>query len=76
MLYIVLFVMALFAVYSLAPMMLRKSTASVFNLSLLTADFYGAVASLLIFQASFSAIYAAAFFLIICGLLLYNLPHK
>jgi solute carrier family 35 protein F1/2 len=70
------FVLALFTLYSLAPVMLQRSTASTFNLSLLTADFYGAVAAVVFFHSTFSLLYGLAFSFILCGLVIYNLPQQ
>ena len=46
----VVFALALFLLYSLVPLMLRWSSATIFNLSLLTSDVYSLLFGLFLFH--------------------------
>ena len=50
-LYILGFDMALFIMYSVSPLLFRLSSATFFNLSLLTSDFYGLIFGIFLFNA-------------------------
>lgn len=49
--YIVGFDIAMFILYSVSPILFRLSSATFFNLSLLTSDFYGLIFGLFLFDA-------------------------
>ncbi|KAG0285029.1 hypothetical protein BGZ98_005687, partial [Dissophora globulifera] len=49
--YIIGFDIALFIMYSISPILFRLSSATFFNLSLLTSDFYGLIFGLYLFNA-------------------------
>ena len=49
--YIIGFDIAMFLMYSVAPILLRLSSATFFNLSLLTSDFYGLLFGLFLFES-------------------------
>lgn len=49
--YIIGFDIAMFMMYSVAPILLRLSSATFFNLSLLTSDFYGLLFGLFLFDS-------------------------
>ena len=49
--YIIGFDIAMFLLYSVSPILLRLSSATFFNLSLLTSDFYGLIFALILFNA-------------------------
>lgn len=72
--YLTVFTGSLFTLYSLTPFMLRRSSAALFNLSLLTSDFYGAVFGVFLFSLQFTALYSIAFALIVVGMIVYNSP--
>jgi len=63
---------AMFILYSLTPILLRKSSAIFFNLSILTSDFYGLVLGILIFHYHIIYLYGIAYVLTILGIIIYN----
>ncbi|KAF9106906.1 hypothetical protein BGX29_008014 [Mortierella sp. GBA35] len=71
--YIIGFDIALFLMYSVAPIMLRLSSATFFNLSLLTSDFYGLLFGLFLFDAKINSLYPVAYVLIMIGIIIYNI---
>lgn len=71
--YIVGFGICLFLLYNLMPIAMQFSSATVVNLSLLTADFYSLLCGLLLFHYKFSALYLGSFAFIIVGVIVYNL---
>lgn len=72
-LYITGFGICLFLLYNLMPFVMQFSSATVVNLSLLTADFYSLLCGLLLFHYKFSALYLGSFALVIIGVIVYNL---
>ncbi|KAF9381703.1 hypothetical protein BGX21_002038 [Mortierella sp. AD011] len=64
---------ALFILYSVSPVLFRLSSATFFNLSLLTSDFYGLIFGIFLFSAKINRLYPIAYVLIIGGLVVYNL---
>ena len=52
--YIIGFDIAMFLMYSVSPILFRLSSATFFNLSLLTSDFYGLLFGLFLFNATVS----------------------
>ncbi|KAG0300858.1 hypothetical protein BGZ97_003062 [Linnemannia gamsii] len=71
--YIIGFDIAMFLMYSVAPILLRLSSATFFNLSLLTSDFYGLLFGLFLFQSQINEVYPIAYVLIIIGIIIYNI---
>ncbi|OAQ28104.1 DUF914-domain-containing protein [Linnemannia elongata AG-77] len=71
--YIIGFDIAMFLMYSVAPILLRLSSATFFNLSLLTSDFYGLLFGLFLFDSKINEIYPIAYVLIIAGIIIYNI---
>ncbi|KAF9901736.1 hypothetical protein EC991_005745 [Linnemannia zychae] len=71
--YIIGFDIAMFLMYSVAPILLRLSSATFFNLSLLTSDFYGLLFGLFLFQSKINEVYPIAYVLIIIGIVIYNI---
>ncbi|XP_077977281.1 solute carrier family 35 member F2-like [Glandiceps talaboti] len=67
------FAMCLFLLYSLFPIVINLSSATVVNLSILTADFYTLFCGLFIFHYQFSVLYILAFSTIAIGLIIYSL---
>ena len=63
---------AMFLLYYLTPKMLRLGGATLFNLSLLTSDFFAVIAQTFIFGEAPNWVYGLAFVVIILGLLLFN----
>ncbi|KAF9948367.1 hypothetical protein BGZ72_009711 [Mortierella alpina] len=70
--YIIGFNIAMFTLYSVSPILFRLSSATFFNLSLLTSDFYGLLFGLFLFNATINKIYPIAYVLILLGIILYN----
>ncbi|KAF9314660.1 hypothetical protein BG003_003954 [Podila horticola] len=71
--YIIGFDIALFIMYSVSPILFRLSSATFFNLSLLTSDFYGLVFGIFLFGAQINRLYPIAYVLIIAGIIVYNI---
>lgn len=62
---------SLFFLYTTAPLLFRLSSATFFNLSILTSDFYGLLFGILLFQYYVAPLYPVAFVLVIIGLFIY-----
>ncbi|KAJ1807360.1 hypothetical protein LPJ56_006253 [Coemansia sp. RSA 2599] len=74
--YTIGFDLVMFVLYSVAPFLFRLSSATFYNLSILTSDFYGLIFAKYMFHDTITAIYAGAFVMIVGGLLVYYLfPH-
>eukprot|EP00054_Salpingoeca_dolichothecata_P010133 m.57013 g.57013 ORF g.57013 m.57013 type:complete len:154 (+) comp18830_c1_seq1:203-664(+) len=65
------FSVCLFLLYSLVPLLLQISGATMLNLSLLTSDVYSLLFGLFLFHYKFSGLYILAFCTIIVGLIIY-----
>ncbi|KAJ2798483.1 hypothetical protein H4R20_004802 [Coemansia guatemalensis] len=75
--YTVGFGLVMFVLYSLAPFLFRMSSATFYNLSILTSDFYGLIFAKYMFHDRITAIYAGSFTLIVSGLFVYHVfPYK
>ncbi|KAF7552745.1 hypothetical protein G7046_g7315 [Stylonectria norvegica] len=59
--------------YTLAPLILRMGSAAFFDISLLTANFWGVIIGIHVFGYTIHYLYPIAFVLIIIGLVLYFL---
>ncbi|KAG2175706.1 hypothetical protein INT43_001353 [Umbelopsis isabellina] len=62
----------MFCIYSLGPIMFRMAGAVVFNLSLLTSDFYGLIFGLGLFGYSVTFLYPIAYVVVIVGIAAYH----
>ncbi|XP_059368257.1 solute carrier family 35 member F1-like isoform X2 [Carassius carassius] len=62
----------MFGLYSFMPVVIKRTSATAVNLSLLTADLYSLFCGLFLFQYKFSGLYLLSFFIIILGLVLYS----
>ncbi|KAL9097412.1 MAG: hypothetical protein Q9165_000307 [Trypethelium subeluteriae] len=71
--YLAGFTLLLFLFYILAPLTFRLSSAAFFNISLLTANFWGLIIGLKLFGLTVHWMYPLAFCLIIVGLVIYFL---
>jgi len=71
--YLVGYTLALAIFYSLAPLMLRMGSAAFFDISLLTANFWGVIIGIRVFGYTIHFMYPIAFVLIIVGLIVYFL---
>eukprot|EP00455_Lapot_gusevi_P050190 TRINITY_DN7234_c0_g3_i1.p1 TRINITY_DN7234_c0_g3~~TRINITY_DN7234_c0_g3_i1.p1 ORF type:complete len:182 (+),score=31.09 TRINITY_DN7234_c0_g3_i1:194-739(+) len=61
--------------YSCIPIMLQISTAATMNLSFLTSDFFSVLFAVFLFSARLVPLYFVAFFIIIGGLVVFNLSE-
>ncbi|XP_037305240.2 solute carrier family 35 member F1 isoform X1 [Pungitius pungitius] len=61
----------MFCLYSFMPVVLKRTSATSVNLSLLTADMYSFFCGLFLFHYKFSGLYLLSFFVVILGLVLY-----
>uniref|UniRef100_A0A8C4RNU7 Solute carrier family 35 member F1 n=1 Tax=Erpetoichthys calabaricus TaxID=27687 RepID=A0A8C4RNU7_ERPCA len=62
----------MFGLYSFMPVVIKRTSATAVNLSLLTADLYSLFCGLFLFQYKFSGLYLLSFFIIVLGLILYS----
>ncbi|KAM3528642.1 hypothetical protein MY4038_005762 [Beauveria bassiana] len=67
------YTLCLFLFYSLAPLILRMGSAAFFDISLLTANFWGVIIGIRVFGLSIHFLYPIAFVCIILGLVTYFL---
>ena len=67
------YTLVLFLFYTLAPLILRMGSAAFFDISLLTANFWGVIIGIHVFGYSIYYLYPIAFVLIIVGLVIYFL---
>ncbi|KOS16866.1 putative solute carrier family 35 member [Escovopsis weberi] len=63
----------LFVFYSLAPIILRMGSAAFFDISLLTANFWGVIVGVRVFGLKVHFLYPIAFVCIVIGLVIYFL---
>ncbi|XP_072178843.1 solute carrier family 35 member F2-like [Diadema setosum] len=71
------FAACMFLLYSLFPVVIEWSSATVVNLSILTADMYTLFIGLFVFHFAFSGLYLFGFAVIMVGVLVYSLkPTK
>ncbi|KAK3330674.1 hypothetical protein B0H66DRAFT_71709 [Apodospora peruviana] len=71
--YLVGYTLAMTVFYSLAPLILRMGSAAFFDISLLTANFWGVIIGIRVFGYAIHFLYPIAFVLIILGLITYFL---
>lgn len=74
--YFVGYTACLFIFYSLAPLLFRLASAAFFNISLLTANFWGVVIGIKVFGFSIHWMYPIAFVLIMLGQIVYYLGRR
>jgi len=68
-----LFTISMFAFYSMVSIVVEKTSALMFNLAALTADFYSLIAGIIIFQYTFKPLYLVSFIIVIIGSVIYSL---
>ncbi|VDO49649.1 unnamed protein product [Onchocerca flexuosa] len=68
-----IFIASMFLFYSMVSVVVKKSSALMFNLSILTADFYTLVFGLFMFKYEFHALYFVSFALVMIGSLIYSI---
>ncbi|KAM5325517.1 solute carrier family 35 member F1 isoform 1-T1 [Glossophaga mutica] len=66
------FTACMFGLYSFMPVVIKKTSATSVNLSLLTADLYSLFCGLFLFHYKFSGLYLLSFFTILIGLVIYS----
>lgn len=71
--YLIGYTLCLSLFYSLAPLILRMGSAAFFDISLLTANFWGVIIGIHVFGDTVQYLYPVAFVLIILGLVTYFL---
>ncbi|KAH8886499.1 DUF914-domain-containing protein [Thozetella sp. PMI_491] len=71
--WIIGYTIVLFTFYTLAPLILRMGSAAFFDISLLTANFWGVIIGIHVFGYTIHYLYPIAFVLIILGLMVYFL---
>ncbi|XP_034033561.1 solute carrier family 35 member F2 [Thalassophryne amazonica] len=67
-----LYVSCMFALYSFMPLVVKLSSATAVNLSLLTADLFSLFCGLFLFHYTFSALYIISFVVIAVGFIMFN----
>ncbi|KAI6198059.1 hypothetical protein M3Y94_01300100 [Aphelenchoides besseyi] len=72
MLQLCLYTVCMFAFYSLVSMVMQKTSALMFNLAVLTADFYSLLAGIFIFSYSFNILYFLSFVVVLVGSIVYS----
>ena len=70
--YLLGFVGCLYALYLAVPVLLARSGALFFNLSILTSDFWSVVCGVVLFHVRLHPLYFVAFVLIVVGLVMYE----
>ncbi|CAO3702328.1 unnamed protein product [Rhizopus stolonifer] len=68
---VVTYTICMFVLYSLAPVMFRLGSALVYNLSILTSDFYGLIFGLGLFGYTVTVLYPFAYVVVIIGIAIY-----
>ncbi|PAV59660.1 hypothetical protein WR25_21253 [Diploscapter pachys] len=69
----VLFGISMFIFYSLVSIVLQKTSALMFNLSTLTADFYSLLLGIFLFKDTFHYLYFVSFVIVLIGSIVYSL---
>ncbi|XP_061667920.1 solute carrier family 35 member F1 [Syngnathoides biaculeatus] len=62
----------MFSLYSFMPLVMKKTSATSINLSILTADLYSLFCGLFLFHYRFSCLYLLSVFIIMLGLVVYS----
>ncbi|PIC55410.1 hypothetical protein B9Z55_000698 [Caenorhabditis nigoni] len=71
--YFALFAFSMFIFYSLVTVVLQKTSALMFNLSTLTADFYSLLFGIFMFKDTFHYLYFVSFIICIIGSVIYSM---
>lgn len=72
---LVSYAVCMFVLYSLFPLVIKATSATAVNLSLLSADFYVLLIGMMVFHFQFSVLYFVAFAVIITGVLIYSMKR-
>lgn len=70
---VIVYTVCMFILYSLAPVMFRLGSAVLYNLSLLTANFYGLIFGIGLFGYHITIMYPFAYVVIILGIAIYHI---
>lgn len=70
---VMVFTVCMFILYSLAPVMFRLGSAVLYNLSLLTSNFYGLIFGIGLFGYHITIMYPFAYVVIIMGIAIYHI---
>ncbi|KAL1928326.1 hypothetical protein VTP01DRAFT_2682 [Rhizomucor pusillus] len=70
---VIVYTICMFILYSLAPVLFRWGSAVLYNLSLLTSDFYSLIFGLGLFGYSVTVMYPFAYVVIILGIGIYHI---
>jgi solute carrier family 35 protein F1/2 len=65
----------MFAFYSLVSVVMQRSSALMFNLQVLTSDFYVLMAGAFLFRYSFQSLYLVSFVAVIAGSVIYSVQR-
>ncbi|TNN61969.1 Solute carrier family 35 member F2 [Liparis tanakae] len=68
----VLYGLCMYALYSFMPVVVKMTSATAVNLSLLTADLFSLFCGLFLFHYTFSALYIISFVVITAGFVMFN----
>uniref|UniRef100_A0A0N5AYZ3 Solute carrier family 35 member F1 n=1 Tax=Syphacia muris TaxID=451379 RepID=A0A0N5AYZ3_9BILA len=68
-----LFAVSMFLFYSLVSVVMQRSSALMFNLSVLSSDFYSLIFGLFLFKIKFHALYFVSFLVVTLGSIVYAL---
>ncbi|KAF7199434.1 solute carrier family 35 member F2 [Nothobranchius furzeri] len=66
------YTLSMYALYSFMPMMMKVSSATSVNLSLLTADLFSLFCGIFLFQYNFSGLYVISLIVILIGFIAFN----
>ncbi|TKS83213.1 Solute carrier family 35 member F2 [Collichthys lucidus] len=67
-----MYVLCMYALYSFMPVVVRMTSATAVNLSLLTADLFSLFCGLFLFHYTFSTLYIISFVVITLGFVMFN----
>lgn len=70
---VIVYTVCMFVLYSLAPVMFRLGSAVLYNLSLLTSNFYGLIFGIGLFGYHITVMYPFAYVVIISGIAIYHI---
>ncbi|XP_072518014.1 solute carrier family 35 member F2 [Salminus brasiliensis] len=66
------FMLCMYGLYSFMPVVMKMTSATAVNLSLLTADLFSLLCGIFLFQFKFSALYIVSFVVITVGFIMFN----
>ncbi|XP_054650803.1 solute carrier family 35 member F2-like [Dunckerocampus dactyliophorus] len=69
---LVIFVSCMFALYSFMPVVMKKSSATAVNMSMLTSDLFSLFCGIFLFHYSFSGLYLVSLVVILIGFTIFN----